>query len=207
MATPRAITIIEYDGKVTYYPDFFPNLESRHFLIELERELDWHQPDVLLFGRKMRVPRKVAWHGDPGIQYSYSGVRHASQGWTPVLQTLRANLEEFLDIKLNGVLANFYRTGADSMGWHRDNEPELGAEPIIPSLSFGGPRRFLFRHRITREKIELQLASGSLLLMQGQLQTFWEHSLPKTKTPCLPRINLTFRQLVSNLGDVSARVQ
>ncbi|WP_337066179.1 alpha-ketoglutarate-dependent dioxygenase AlkB family protein [Pontibacter sp. 13R65] len=181
------------DAEVYYVPAFFSQQESCHYFAQLQEQVAWQQEHISMFGKKLPMPRLTAWYGDKG--YTYSGLYNQPQPWLPVLQELKHKLEEQTGKPYNSVLLNFYRNGSDSMGWHADNEPELGQHPAIASLSFGGTRRFGFRHRYKKELQNhyLTLQHGSLLLMQGSTQHFWQHSIPKTATAVEPRINLTFR--------------
>ncbi len=147
-----------------------------------------------MFGRPVRVPRLVAWHGDPVAVYTYSGTEHRPLPWTPVLVRVRRRVEALTGHEFNAVLLNLYRDGRDGMGWHSDDEPELGPEPVVASASFGATRRFCLRHRRRREsRLDLPLGHGSLLLMHGATQRHWLHAVPKTRAPVGPRVNLTFR--------------
>ncbi|GAB3536759.1 hypothetical protein GCM10027443_27860 [Pontibacter brevis] len=148
-----------------------------------------------MFGKQLPVPRLTAWYGDKG--YTYSGLYNKPQPWVPVLQSLRERVQEVTGQEYNSVLLNFYRSGNDSMGWHADDEAELGKEPAIASLSFGGERRFSLKHRTRKDlkTVTIPLTHGSLLLMQGPTQYYWLHHIPKTKHPVQPRINLTFRNV------------
>ncbi|WP_028916504.1 alpha-ketoglutarate-dependent dioxygenase AlkB [Pseudoxanthomonas sp. J35] len=158
--------------------------------------LPWEVHHVRLFGRELPSPRLSCWIGDADAVYRYSGSRFVPHPWTPALAGLRARLQEELGAPFNSVLANLYRSGADSMGWHSDDEPELGPRPLIASLSLGATRRFLLRRRDDAStRIALELEPGSLLLMEGQTQRHWKHALPRTARPLGPRINLTFRQV------------
>lgn len=183
-----------------YQPGFLCPAEASGLLETLANGLEWRQQDVFLFGKRAPQPRLTAWCSDPGINYSYSGLRLESGAWHPALRQLRERLETDLGQAFNSVLANAYRDGQDSMGWHADNEPELGPEPLIASVSLGATRRFRVRPRPGRASDEqphsLELASGSLLVMRGQSQARWQHCVPKTKRPVGLRINLTFRQIL-----------
>lgn len=183
-----------------YQPGFLCPAEASSLLETLANGLEWRQQDVFLFGKRAPQPRLTAWCSDPGINYSYSGLRLESGAWHPALRQLRERLETDLGQAFNSVLANAYRDGQDSMGWHADNEPELGPEPLIASVSLGATRRFRVRPRPGRASDEqphsLELASGSLLVMRGQSQARWQHCVPKTKRPVGLRINLTFRQIL-----------
>lgn len=163
-------------------------------------ETPWQQDWITLYGKRHPLPRLTAWYGDAGTIYTYSGITMQPQAWTPTLLALKTALERVAQTAFNSVLLNYYRTGQDSMGWHSDDEPELGPNPIIASLSLGGTRRFVLRHRCDRtvEKVEFALGHGSLLIMQGTTQHFWQHQVPKTAKPTAPRINLTFRAIHHN---------
>jgi alkylated DNA repair dioxygenase AlkB len=152
-----------------------------------------------MFGKEVPQPRLTAWYGDPAAQYTYSGLTWEPRPWTPTLLDLRRRLEAATDARFNSVLLNYYRDGRDSMGWHADNEPELGAAPAIASLSLGASRRFRlrpYRGGLTHPSFSLDLPTGSLLLMRGPTQQHWQHELPKTARPVGPRLNLTFRWIV-----------
>lgn len=151
----------------------------------------------MLFGQRMRQPRLVGWCADAGVEYRYSGLRLRPAPWLPALDALRHRLNAKLDCRFNSVLLNAYRDGADSMGWHADNEPELGLEPVIASLSLGAPRRFRLRPVNGGAALGFDLASGSLLLMRGRSQADWRHAVPKTRRQVGLRINLTFREILA----------
>jgi len=158
--------------------------------------LPWQVHRVRMFGREIDSPRRSCWIGDPDAVYRYSGVRHEPHPWPSLLLPLRERLAGETGVPFNSVLANLYRDGRDSMGWHSDDEPELGERPLIASLSLGATRRFVLRHRRDpSRKHTLQLPDGSLLLMRGDTQAQWRHALPRTARPIGPRINLTFRRI------------
>jgi alkylated DNA repair dioxygenase AlkB len=163
----------------------------------MHREIPWEQHRLHIFGREVGSPRLSCWIGDAGTAYKYSGTLFEPHAWTPALASLRDELATRFDLRFNSVLANLYRDGRDSMGWHSDAEPELGKEPVIASLSFGEVRRFRFRSRETkRVALAIDLASGSLLVMRGATQRLYHHDLPKTARAGA-RINLTFRMIRS----------
>ena len=171
--------------------------DAGHALFEaLLAELPWTTHRVVLFGRAIDSPRLSCWIGDPGVAYRYSGIRHEPVPWPAKLQPVRERLQRETGHAFNSVLANLYRDGRDSMGWHSDDEPELGARPLIASLSLGATRRFVLRQRRdAAHKREFLLGHGSLLLMRGDTQADWRHALPRTAKPVGPRINLTFRKV------------
>ncbi len=184
------------DAELRYLPAWVDRATADRWLAALLLETPWEQPQVRLFGRLHCVPRQVAWYGDAA--YRYSGLSHPPQAWTALLAEIRAAVEARVGRSLNGVLLNHYRDGRDSMGWHSDDEAELGQDPLIVSLSLGGTRRFdLRRAGQTRIAHSLLLEHGSLLVMAGATQHYWQHQVAKTRKPCAPRLNLTFRQVYS----------
>ncbi|MCB1552679.1 MAG: alpha-ketoglutarate-dependent dioxygenase AlkB [Xanthomonadales bacterium] len=162
----------------------------------VETALTWSQHAVSLFGRRLPAPRLSCWIGDAGADYRYSGTRHAPHPWPDALVELRRCIERACGAPFNSVLANRYRHGQDSMGWHADDEPELGAEPVIASLSLGGERTMRFRSREGGTRFGVALGHGDLLVMRGATQRTYQHAVPKSRAACMPRINLTFRQIV-----------
>lgn len=170
-----------------------PPLADR-WLEVLVAETPWAQPRVRLFGREHPVPRLVAWYGDPEALYRYSGLEHQPLPWTPCLASIRTRVEQAVGQRFNAVLLNLYRSGEDAMGWHSDDEPELGSEPVVASLSLGGERRFDLRPKGSqRIAHSLPLVHGSLLVMEGRTQHHWQHQIARTRKACAPRLNLTFR--------------
>lgn len=180
-----------------YWPHAFARERADALLDALQREIPWQQHRLQLFGREVAAPRLSCWIGDAGATYTYSRTRFVPHAWTPVLTSVREDLAARFDLCFNSVLANLYRDGRDSMGWHSDDEPELGAEPVIASLSFGALRRFRFRSRGTREvALAIDLAHGSLLVMRGATQRLYQHDLPKFAVAGA-RVNLTFRWILA----------
>ena len=195
------------DAALEYLPEFFDEDRQRILYEKLISELDWSQGQIKLYGREHTIPRLEAWHGDPGARYGYSGTELEPQPWTPALQEIReALISHRSDLNFNSVLGNWYRDGEDAMGWHSDDEKELGPEPVIASISLGDERRFLLRHRRRKElqTHEITLESGSLLLMRGESQRAWRHSIPKTRRTVAPRINLTYRHIMPANGSIDA---
>lgn len=178
-------------------PDFLAPDVAANLLEELSSTITWRHEPIKLFGKEVMQPRLTAWHGDPTARYSYSSIVLDPQPWTPALQQLREQVQAAAQTQFNSVLLNLYRTGQDSMGWHADNEPELGPSPIIASVSLGATRRFRLRPRDPQypphAPVSLDLSAGSLLLMRGSTQQHWLHAVPKTARPTAPRLNLTFR--------------
>ncbi|WP_374013090.1 alpha-ketoglutarate-dependent dioxygenase AlkB [Pseudoxanthomonas koreensis] len=185
------------DAQVRLARDWLAPEAAADLMAALLHEVPWETHHVRLFGRTLPSPRLSCWIGDAEAVYRYSGSRFQPRPWTPSLAALRARLQDALGQPFNSVLANRYRSGADAMGWHSDDEPELGPEPLIASLSLGATRRFLLRHRHDAGvRLALELPAGSLLLMQGATQRCWKHALPRTARPVGERINLTFRQVL-----------
>jgi alkylated DNA repair dioxygenase AlkB len=162
---------------------------------ELLTTVPWSSQTITMFGKQYVEPRRTAWFGDDGASYTYSGITMTPLAWTPLLTSLCKICEEHSGGSFNSVLLNLYRDGNDKMGWHADDEPELGVEPVIASLSLGVTRRFRFRHRTTKEIVECELATGSLVVMSGLSQKYWVHEVPRQKRITDPRINLTFRKI------------
>ena len=164
-------------------------------LTRLIEETSWSEETIQLYGKQYLQPRLTAWYGAPEARYRYSGKTYEPLPFTPLLLQLKQVVEEVGASSYNSVLLNYYRDGTDSMGLHADDEPELGQEPIIASVSLGEQRSIYFQHRHRREvkNLNLPLPNGSLLLMRGTTQRNWKHGLRKLSRPCGPRINLTFR--------------
>ncbi len=182
------------DAEVYLLPHFTPQEKQIPLQQALEENVAWRQEKIRLFGKQIDQPRLTAWYADAGKAYTYSGLTWEPLPWLPELAALKTQLETLTGAAFNSVLLNLYRHGQDSMGWHADDEPELGQNPVIASLSLGQERTFSFRHRFKKDlKNQLILPSGSLLLMAGPTQHFWHHQIPKTTRPLQPRINLTFR--------------
>ncbi len=158
------------DTELMFYPSYFSQQESDIILENLLTEINWRQDKIKLYGKEMNIPRLTAWYGDEGKSYTYSHITMNPIPWTPVLLSIKQRVEEIANISFNSVLINLYRYGQDSMGWHSDDEPELGKNPIIASVSFGGTRKFQLRHRFnkTLKKVEINLTHGSLLMMEGK---------------------------------------
>ncbi|MBW4504892.1 MAG: alpha-ketoglutarate-dependent dioxygenase AlkB [Scytonema hyalinum WJT4-NPBG1] len=183
------------DGEVIIYRSFFNGLESNQLFKELFDSINWRQDKMKIFGKEVDLPRLTAWYGDGGKSYTYSGITMNPDAWTPILLLIKERIEEVVQEKFNSVLINLYRNGKDYVSWHSDDEPELGINPIIASVSFGQTRRFQLKHKLNKdlEKVEITLTDGSLLLMKGSTQHFWHHQIPKTSKQLKERINLTFR--------------
>jgi alkylated DNA repair dioxygenase AlkB len=181
------------DGGLLLYDEaFLPPPEAADLLTHLRDTVPWKQE-----GRPPRMfPRLSAWYADPGLSYTYSGVTHRALPWTPELLTVKERAEAAAGSTWNSLLLNLYRDGRDSIGFHADDEPELGPNPIVGSVSLGATRRFVLKHPASGEKLEFDLPNGSLLVMGGTSQHHWRHGVPKTRKPAGPRINLTFRRII-----------
>jgi alkylated DNA repair dioxygenase AlkB len=171
-----------------------PGTSTADVLAQLIRDTPWRHDSVVVYGKRHLQPRLTAWYGE--ASYTYSGLTLAPLPMTPLLATLRATVEALTGHRYNSVLLNYYRDGADSMGMHSDDEPELGPQPAIASLSLGATRSFILRHKASKKTVKLDLPDGSLLLMAGALQKHWLHGINKTKKQTGPRLNLTFRYIV-----------
>ncbi len=186
------------DGRLDYLDQAFSTSCADRLFEVLNKELDWAERSILLFGRQVRQPRLVAFHGDPGLTYRYSGKSLVATGWTESLEEVHQQLSTLIGECFNSVLCNLYRNGADSMGWHADNESELGSQPLIASVSLGAERRFVLKRRRDGAKREIVPGHGSLLVMRGQVQQHWLHQVPRTRKAVGARINLTFRQILDH---------
>jgi alkylated DNA repair dioxygenase AlkB len=183
------------DANLKYYPNFILPAQATSIMQSLQQSLDWRQEQITLYGKTHDVPRLQAWYGDENAGYQYSNLSMRPLPWDPELLELKQKCEHASNSHFNSVLANLYRHGQDGMGRHADNEPELGRQPVIASLSFGEVRNFDFHHNQSKEKVRLPLENGSLLVMSGNTQTHWQHSVAKTKKELAARINLTFRYI------------
>ncbi len=185
------------DARLSYYPGFLAVATADQLQQQLSTELNWKQAEIRLFGRLIREPRLTAWHADPGVVYSYSGRRLTAAGWPGSLVLLRQQISMLSGCEFNSMLGNLYRNGNDYMGWHSDDEVSLGSAPVVASVSLGAVRTFVLRRKDNHKiKHQIQLAHGSLLVMQGQTQHYWQHALPRRITVQQPRINLTYRWVI-----------
>ena len=182
------------DAVLHWYPEALDIDQARYWFERLLKEIQWREEQLHMFGRKVTAPRLLAWYGDPGAHYRYSGVDHQPLDWTPTLAPIRSWIQQISNSPFNAVLANRYRNGYDCMGWHSDDETELGKQPIVASLSLGASRVMRFRRRSDhRQTYRLELSPGSLLIMRGATQQYWQHCITRTRKPTAERINLTFR--------------
>ncbi|AEW86078.1 alpha-ketoglutarate-dependent dioxygenase AlkB [Flavobacterium columnare] len=189
--------IIEFnlpDAELIYYPAFFSLEQANDFFQKLQSEIPWQQDKITVYGKEHLQPRLTALFGNEGKPYGYSNIVMNPHQWTPLLTHIKDEVERVCDTYFTTVLLNNYRNGQDSMGWHADNEKELGRNPVIASVSFGAERNFQLKHNIIETaKQNMNLEHGSLLIMKGSTQHFWKHQIPKTQKNIGSRINLTFR--------------
>ena len=185
--------LLPKDGIAVYHGVVFNEKEANRICKELLETIPWKQDEVVMFGKKIITKRKVAWYADAGITYTYAGVKKAGLEWTAALLGIKEKVENITQSRYNACLLNLYHEGEEGMGWHKDNEKEIVEGSSIASLSFGAVSKFTFKHGKTNERIDIELANGSLLDMKGTIQANWYHALPKTTRIKQLRINLTFR--------------
>lgn len=192
----KGVAILPADGSVIYVPDYFGKSDADRYREGLLRELCWKSDTVRIFGKLIETRRQMAWYGDEPFDYRYSGQSHFASRWTPLLEEIRDEIAARSGLYFNSCLANKYENGGEAMGWHSDDEKTMDSAFPIVSVSLGATRRFLFRHRVRKEKKEIHLEHGSLLTMHPPTQQFWQHALPKMAAVAEGRINLTFRRFV-----------
>jgi len=185
--------LLPKDGIAIYHGVVFNEQEANEICKDLLDTIPWKQDEVVMFGKKVITKRKVAWYADAGITYTYAGVKKLGLEWTEPLLGVKQKVEAITGAKYNACLLNLYNEGEEGMGWHRDNEKEIVTESSIASVSLGAVRKFAFKHATTNERLDIELANGSLLDMKGAIQQYWYHALPKTMRIKQLRINLTFR--------------
>lgn len=188
--------LLPKDGMVTYSGKLFSQEETAFYFQHLMHHIEWRNDEAVMFGKKIITKRKVAWYGDAPFSYTYSKVTKHALLWTEELKNLKSKIEQESGENFNSCLLNLYHNGSEGMGWHSDGEKDLKKDGAIASVSFGAERKFAFKHKRTREKVDLNLESGSLLIMKGKTQTHWLHRLPPTNKIHSARINLTFRTII-----------
>ncbi|MGR3811082.1 alpha-ketoglutarate-dependent dioxygenase AlkB family protein [Jiulongibacter sp. NS-SX5] len=188
--------LLPFDGEVFYFRRIFDYPRSKQTFETLFNEIDWKNDEAHIFGKKIITKRKVAWYGDDAFAYTYSKNTKTALPWTKALLSIKIETEKLSKETYNSCLLNLYHDGSEGMGWHTDNEPEMKENGAIASWSFGAERKFVFKHKVSGEKVEILLENGSLLIMKGETQKHWLHRLPPTKKIHTPRINLTFRTFV-----------
>ena len=186
------------DADMALFENFFTNQESEKLHQNLIENIQWRQDKIKMFGKLIDQPRLTAFYGNTNKDYSYSGIVMKPIEWNEDLLFIRKRVEEVEMIQFTSVLLNYYRGGKDSMGWHSDDEKELGQNPVIGSVSFGESRVFQLRHKFRKDikKVDIALTNGSFLLMKGTTQHFWQHQIPKTNRELESRLNLTFRVIM-----------
>lgn len=187
--------IINKDGIALYHGNVMSAEDLAIKLSELLNNIAWQQDQIIMFGKAITTKRKVAFYADDKIDYTYSNVKKKGLPWTTELLQIKSLIESRTGASYNACLLNLYHNGEEGMGWHSDDEKEIIPNSSIASLSIGAERKFAFKHKTTKETVNLILENGSLLEMKGPIQQYWWHSLPKTKKVQAPRINLTFRQM------------
>ena len=189
--------LLPRDGVVNYYGRVMHAAAALTYFDLLLHTIAWKNDEANFFGKHIITKRKAAWYGDAGYLYTYSNTTKQALPWTPELLELKQIAEEKTGLKFNSCLLNLYHTGLEGMAWHSDDEKSLGKDTAIASFSFGAERKFSFKHKQTKQALSLILENGSLLVMKGATQTHWLHRLPPSRTITRPRINLTFRTIVS----------
>ena len=192
----KNLNLLPKDGGVNYYGKILSKEKSDYYYEELLNEIEWKNDKAIIFGKAIITKRKVAWYGDKPFEYTYSNTSKYAISWTKELLELKQIVEQETGETFNSCLLNLYHNGEEGMAWHSDGETDLKKDGAIASVSFGAERKFAFKHKHTKEKVELFLEHGSLLVMKGKTQTYWLHRLPPTKKVNSPRINLTFRTIV-----------
>lgn len=192
----KFVNVLNKDGEANYYGKVMTTSEANTYYNLLLKNINWKNDEALYHGRHIVTKRKVAWYGDQGFLYTYSNTTKQALPWTNELIDLKRKTELITNSQFNSCLLNLYHDGNEGMTWHSDDEKSMGKNTVIASLSFGAERKFSFKHRRTRQTISLLLENGSLLVMRGNTQSNWLHSLPLSSKINHPRINLTFRTII-----------
>ncbi|XOV91797.1 MAG: alpha-ketoglutarate-dependent dioxygenase AlkB [Bacteroidota bacterium] len=188
--------LLPYDGVVHYYGRIFTPDESNYYFEKLLHKIEWRNDEAIMFGKRIITKRKVAWYADQPFEYTYSKITKSALSWTKELIDLKKITERSTGETFNSCLLNLYHSGEEGMAWHSDDEKDLKSHAAIGSLSFGARRKFSFKHKKTKERVDIALDPGSLLVMTGATQLNWWHRLPPSKLVTQPRINLTFRMML-----------
>jgi alkylated DNA repair dioxygenase AlkB len=192
----RIINLLDRDGIVNYYGKIMTSFDANRYFELLLNNILWKDDKTIVFGKAIVTKRKVAWYGDSDYSYTYSNSTKQALAWTKELLGLKHMIENVTGSNFNSCLLNLYHNGNEGIAWHSDDEESLGRNNNIASLSLGAERKFLFKHKLTKQIVSILLEHGSLLIMKGSTQTNWLHSLPKSKRILQPRINLTFRSII-----------
>lgn len=190
------INVLPFNGEANYHGKILTTTQSHFYYQRIMETIAWKNDEAIVFGKHYVTKRKVAWYGDTDFKYTYSNITKQAHFWTKELKELKEIIEKETGVVFNSCLLNLYHTGEEGMAWHSDDEKSLGVNTTIASLSLGAERKFSFKHKLTKQRIDVILEKGSLLVMKGETQTYWLHRLPPTKKVHTPRINLTFRTIV-----------
>lgn len=185
----------ERDSAITFWPNWLPAADADNLLRKSIESIDWRADIIRIVGKQIQIPRLQQWFGQPGTSYTYSNICMQAVSFPDWIDSLRIAVEEQTGSAFNRALVNYYRDGSDSVDWHADDEPELGPEPVIASLSLGVERVFQLRHRLTKQRISISLPHGSLLMMGAGIQGYWQHRIAKVANLQEPRVNFTFRYM------------
>jgi alkylated DNA repair dioxygenase AlkB len=196
MKSNSTLLLDDNSGKIEVISGFNNRLSFDYE--QLLNKLDLKQESIRLFGKVVLQPRLSRFYADEGVSYVYSNQEFRGEEWTDELAELNQTIQKETDESFNSALVNYYRDGNDSMGLHADNEPELGKNPMIASMNFGASRKMVFRRNGIKEKFEVILNNGDLLLMSGSLQHYWKHEIPKQRKVGVPRLNITFRKIIQD---------
>ena len=194
--TDKTKNWLPQDGTVNYYGKLFTAIEANYYLDKLLTTIEWRNDEAIIFGKKIITKRKVAWYGEKPYEYTYSNTTKYALSWTKELLELKTLIEKETGETFNSCLLNLYHKGEEGMAWKSDGEADLKKDRANRSLNFGSERKFVFKHKQTKEKIEFLLEHGSLFVMKDTTQTHWLHRLPPTKKVTTPRVNLTFRTII-----------
>jgi len=198
----KIVQVLNRDGRVDYYGKITTNVEANLYFEILLQNIVWKNDEAIILGKHIITKRKTAWYGDSDYLYTYSNTTRRALPWTSELRDLKQLVEKLTETKFNSCLLNLYHDGNEGLAWHSDDEKVLRRNGTIASLSFGAERKFSLKHKKTKQTISIILEHGSLLVMKDETQIYWLHSLPKTKKIVMPRINLTFREIIYSDGAV-----
>lgn len=190
--------LLPHDGTVNFYGCIFDKASADAHYNQLLHTIEWRNDEAVIFGKHITTKRKVAWYGEKPFSYTYSKTTKYALPWTPILLKIKTQIEAATNETYNSCLLNLYHDGSEGMAWHSDGEKDLKKNGAIASVSFGAARKFAFKHKVTKQRIDVILPHGSLLVMADETQTHWLHRLPPTKKIHTPRINLTFRTIVES---------
>jgi len=198
----KIVQVLNRDGRVDYYGKITTNVEANLYFEILLQNIVWKNDEAIILGKHIITKRKTAWYGDSDYLYTYSNTTRRALPWTSELRDLKQLVEKLTETKFNSCLLNLYHDGNEGLAWHSDDEKVLRRNGTIASLSFGAERKFSLKHKKTKQTISIVLEHGSLLVMKDETQVYWLHILPKTKKIVMPRINLTFREIIHSDGAV-----